>query len=157
MQAQVSKPRKKKHPAIIYLSMYPALKLRRDKLKEELLMIRQNATRATSRMTAVRMSGTGKKDGMANAAIKAVDVEKRLEHIIGVIEAELDFRLQLIEELENEWEKTLLTMRYINGIDWEGKDSILTKIPFERSRMYEIHGEALEHFWEIFNIRKSPD
>lgn len=154
MQAQVSKPRKKKHPAIIYLKMYPALKLRRKKLKEELLMIRQNATRATSRMTAERMSGTGKKDGMANAAIKAVEVEKRLEHLIDVIKEELDFRLQLIEELEDEWEKTILTLRYISGLDW---DDILPQIPYERSTMYEIHGEALEHFWEIFKIRKSPD
>ena len=79
MQAQLSKPRKKKHPAILYLKQYPALKLRRKKLKEELYMIRQNATRGTSRVTAERMSGTGQKDGMANAAIKAVDVEKRLE------------------------------------------------------------------------------
>ena len=74
--------RKPKHPAIVYLRQYAAMKLRRDDLKEELLMIRQNATRATSRYTAERMSGTGRKDGMANAAVKAVEVEERLKRVI---------------------------------------------------------------------------
>lgn len=146
MQTQVSKPRKK-HPAIVYLRKYTALKLRRDDLKDELAMIRQMATRATSRITAERISGTPNKDGMANAAIKAVAVEKKLETTINNIKEALDVRLWLIEQLKDEWEKTILTERYINGRGWE---DILARIPFERSSMFEIHGEALEHFWEIY-------
>ena len=146
MQTQVSKPRKK-HPAIVYLRKYTALKLRRDDLKDELALIRQNASRATSRITAERISGTYKKDGMANAAIKAVEVEKKLETTINSINEALAVRLWLIEQMKDEWEKTILTERYINGRGWE---DILARIPFERSAMFEIHGEALEHFWEIY-------
>lgn len=55
--------RKPKHPALVYLRQYAAMKLRRDDLNEELLSIRQNATRATSRYTAERMSGNGRIKG----------------------------------------------------------------------------------------------
>ncbi len=146
MQEQAPKPRKPKHPAMIYLHSYVAMKIRRDDLKEELLMIRENATRATSRYTAERMSGTGKKDGMANAAIKAVEVEERLVRTIADIEDALNIRLRFIEQLQEEWEKVILTERYINGRDW---DDILKRLPFERTAMFELHGRALQHFWDI--------
>lgn len=141
-------PRKPKHPAIVYLRQYAAMKLRRDDLKEELMMIRQNATRATGRYSAERMSGTGKKDGMANAAVRAVEVEQRLERCIRNIEEALEIRVWLIEQMKDEWEKTILTERYINGRGW---DEILMRIPFERASAFRMHGRALEHFWEIYN------
>lgn len=140
-------PKKTKHPAIVYLRQYTALKLRRDDLKEELLMIRQNATRATSRYTAERMSGTGKHDGMANAAVRAVEVEQKLERCILNIQDALDIRVWLIEQMKDEWEKTILTERYINGRGW---DEIHTRFPFERASIFRLHGRALEHFWEIY-------
>lgn len=140
--------RKPKHPAIVYLRQYKALKLRRDDLKEELLSIRQNATRATSRYTAERMSGTGKKDGMANAAVRAVEVEERLQRVIANIEEALDARVWLIEQMKDEWEKTILIERYINGRGW---DEIQNRFPFERASIFRLHGRALEHFWEIYN------
>lgn len=139
--------RKPKHPAIVYLRQYAAMKLRRDDLKEELFMIRQNATRATGRYTAERMSGTGKKDGMANAAVRAVEVEQNVERCIRNIEEALSIRVWLIEQMKDEWEKTVLTERYINGRGW---DEILKKIPFERTYMFKLHGYALQHFWEIY-------
>lgn len=141
-------PRKPKHPAIIYLRQYAAMKLRRDDLKEELLSIRENATRATSRYTAERMSGTGRKDGMANAAVRAVEVEQKLERCIHNIQEALDIRVWLIEQMQDEWEKTILTERYINGRGW---DEIQMRFPFERASIFRLHGRALEHFWEIYN------
>ena len=139
--------RKPKHPAIVYLRQYAAMKLRRDDLKEELLSIRENATRATSRYTAERMSGTGKKDGMANAAVKAVEVEQKVERCIRNIEEALNIRVWLIEQMKDEWEKTILTERYINGRGW---DEIQKRFPFERASIFRLHGRALEHFWEIY-------
>lgn len=140
-------PRKPKHPAIVYLRQYAAMKLRRDDLKEELLSIRENATRATSRYTAERMSGTGKKDGMANAAVRAVEVEQKVERCIRNIEEALNVRVWLIEQMQDEWEKTILTERYINGRGW---DEIQNRFPFERASIFRLHGRALEHFWEIY-------
>lgn len=149
MQEQTQKPKGKKsypHPAKIYLKKYAAMKLRYDDLQEELLLIRQKATRATSRMTAERVSGTPMKDGMANAAIKAVETERKLDCTLRNLKEGLAHRSWVIEQMDDEWEKTILTERYIKGLDW---DEILPRIPYERSSMYELHGKALNHFWEI--------
>lgn len=139
--------RKPKHPAIVYLRQYSALKLRRDDLKEELLAIRENATRATSRMTAERVSGTGARDSMANAAVKAVEVERRLNTTIRNLEEALGMRVWLIEQLKDEREKTLLTERYISGRSWE---EIQSRMFLGRTAVFKLHGYALQHFWEIY-------
>lgn len=140
-------PRKPKHPAIVYLRQYAAMKLRRDDLKEELLSIRENATRATSRYTAERMSGTGKKDGMANAAVRAVEVEQKVERCIRNIEEALAIRVWIIEQMQDEREKTLLTERYISGRSWE---DIQNRLFLGRTAVFKLHGYALQHFWEIY-------
>lgn len=149
MQELTQKPKGQKrypHPAKLYLKKYAAMKLRYDDLHEELLLIRQKATRATSRMTAERVSGTPMKDGMANAAIKAVEAEKKMVRTLQAMMISLNHRVEVIEQMEDEWEKTILTEKYIKDHDW---DEVLARIPYERSRMHEIHGAALNHFWEI--------
>lgn len=147
MQELEQKERKKQpHPAKIYLKKYASMKLRYEDLQEELLLIRQMATRVTSRMDAERVSGTSAKDSMANAAIKAVEAEKKLSRTVQALWVRLSQRVDVIEQMEDDWEKTVLIERYIKGCEW---DEILQRIPYERSRMYEIHGEALNHFWEI--------
>ena len=75
-----------------------------------------------------------------------MEVERKLAKTIMAIEEGLDHRVWVIEQMEDEWEKTILTDRYIKGIGW---DEILTRIPFERSAMFKLHGNALNHFWEI--------
>lgn len=146
MQEQATKPKKQKHPAIIYLRQYAAMKLRRDDLKEELLSIRERATSTTAQLSDERVSGSGAKDKIGTAAVQAVDVEARLEKIIRNLDEALSMRVWLIEQMQSEWEKTILTERYINGREWE---DILNRIPFERTYMFKLHGYALQHFWEV--------
>lgn len=147
MGEQQTKPKKQKHPAIIYLSQYAAMKLRRDDLKEELLSIRERATSTTAQLSDERVSSSGAKDKIGNAAVQAVDVESQLERIIAHLDEALSIRLWLIDQLQNEWEKAVLTERYINGRGW---DDIQRRIPYERTRMLEIHGRALENFWKKY-------
>ena len=139
--------RKPKHPAIIYLRQYADMKLRLDDLKEELLMIRENATRATGRYTAERMSGTSSHDSMANAAVRAVEVERKLERCIHNIQEALDIRVGIIEQMKDEREKTLLTEMYINN---RSPEEIQSRMFISRATLWRIHGYALEHFWEIY-------
>ena len=153
MNTQNDKP-KPKHPAIIYLRQYAYLKLRRDDLRDELREIRENATRATSRMTAERVSGTSARDGMANAAVKAVGVEKRLETTIRNLEEALNMRVWLIEQMKDEREKTLLTERYISGRSWE---EIQSRLFLGRTAVFKLHGYALQHFWEIYSRQNEKE
>lgn len=141
------KQKKQTHPAKVYLSAYPAMKKRLEDLKEELEYIRETATRATSKLTAERVSGTSMKDGMANAVIKGIETEERLQRTINNLSEALTVRLMLIEELEDEWEKLILTERYINGKSW---DSVLKRIPYAKVQTFKIHGHALNHFWDIY-------
>lgn len=148
------KQRKPKHPAMVYLAAYPAMKRRLEDLKEELEYIRETATRSTSRITAERVSGTSMKDGMANAVIKGIETKERLERTINNLSEALTVRLMLIEEMADEWEKLVLTERYINGRSW---NNVFRRIPYERAKVFMIHGEALEHFWEIYQKHQSVD
>lgn len=148
------KQKKQTHPAKVYLSAYPAMKKRLEDLKEELEYIRETATRATSKLTAERVSGTSMKDGMANAVIKGIETEERLQRTINNLSEALTVRLMLIEELEDEWEKLILTERYINGRGW---NQINKRIPYEQTRVFEIHGHALNNFWTIFQKHKRAE
>jgi hypothetical protein len=148
------KQKKQTHPAKVYLSAYPAMKKRLEDLKEELEYIRETATRATSKLTAERVSGTSMKDGMANAVIKGIETEERLQRTINNLSEALTVRLMLIEELEDEWEKLILTERYINGKGW---NQINKRIPYEQTRVFEIHGHALNNFWTIFQKNKRAE
>lgn len=151
---QENKQRKPKHPAMVYLAAYPAMKRRLEDLKEELEYIRETATRATSKLTAERVSGTSMKDGMANAVIKGIETEERLQRTINNLSEALTVRLMLIEEMQDEWEKLVLTERYINGRSW---NNVFRRIPYERAKVFMIHGQALEHFWEIYQKHQSVD
>ena len=94
------------------------------------------------------------KDGMANAVIKGIETEERLQRTINNLSEALTVRLMLIEEMEDEWEKLILTERYINGRSW---NNIFRRIPYERAKVFIIHGEALEHFWGIYQKHQSVD
>lgn len=135
------------HPAKVYLRQYADMKLRRDDLRDELQSIRENATRATSRLTAERVSGTSARDGMANAVIKAVEAEKRLESLILHISEALDIRTALMEAMTNEREKTLLTEFYIMG---HSVKEIQKRMFISRSTFWRVHDCALDHFWSVY-------
>lgn len=152
MQMNTRRPR---HPAIIYLGEYKAIKQRISCLQNELDDIRENATRATSRITAERISGTPMKDGMANAAVRAVDVERRMEILIEHQRECLDMRLFLIEQMENESEKLVLTLRYVRCLRW---DEISRQMHYGQTATYELHGRALQSFWKVYQKNnKSPE
>lgn len=148
------KNRKPKHPAMVYLAAYPAMKNRLEDLQDELLYIRAAATRTTSRLTADKVNSTPSQDSMANAIIKGIETEERLQRTINNLSEALTVRLMLIEEMEDEWEKLVLTERYINGRSW---NNVFKRIPYERAKIFMIHGQALEHFWEIYQKHQTVD
>ena len=84
MQFSAKKPR---HPAIIYLGEYRAKQKRIEALREELENIRELASNVTVRADADRVTGSKARDSMANHAIRAVDVERRLDVTIAHLQA----------------------------------------------------------------------
>lgn len=129
------------NPVKRYLMEYRALAKRRDALLDELDRLREATQRATGRISAVRLSGTPNHGGTEDAMLRVVDAEARLSQVIGHIGESLTVRLALIERLTDERQKTLLTLRYINGWDWE---RIGHEMHYERTQVFEIHGQALK-------------
>jgi RNA polymerase sigma factor (sigma-70 family) len=48
-----------------------------------------------------------------------------------------------IEEMNDERERTILTLRYIKGLKWE---EIAVQLHVERAQVHRIHAKALKHF-----------
>lgn len=149
MQTTARKPR---HPAIIYLGEYYAKQKRIDALKEELENIRDIATNVTVRADADRVSGSKARDSMANHAVRAVDVERRLDTTIAHLQECLDMRLWLIEQMEDEDEKLVLTYRYINCMPWE---AVQRKMHYGATATFELHGRALQSFWKVYQMTQN--
>ena len=128
------------NPVKRYLMEYRALVSRRDALLRELERLRDATTRATGRIAAVRLSGTPGHGGNEDAMLRVVDGEARLQAVIDHVCEALVARLYVIEALTDERHKTLLTLRYINGLSWE---QIGYDMHYERTQVFEIHGQAL--------------
>lgn len=129
------------NPVKRYLMEYQALVCRRDALLWELERMRDATTRATGRITQTRLSGTANHGGNEDALLRVVDGEARLLMLIEHLCEALVARLAVLETLPDERHKTLLTLRYINGRSWE---QIGYDMHYERTQVFEIHGQALE-------------
>lgn len=146
--------RKPRHPARIYLGEYFAMQKRISALKEELENIRELATNVSVCADADRVTGSRARDTLANHAVHAVDVQRRLASTIAHLQECLDMRLFLIEQMDNEEEKLVLTYRYINCLPWE---AIQHRMHYGATATYELHGRALQHFWKIYQLAQRAE
>lgn len=115
--------------------------------KELLCQLREQATRATSRLSATRLSGTGRHDAMAGNAIRIVEAEERLEKIIADWAEALAVRVALLGMMEDPRERRLLELRYLHGASVE---DICVRLNMERMQVWRVQGSALEHFREVY-------
>ena len=129
------------NPIKRYLMEYQALCQRREALLGELQRLRDTATRATAILGGDRPSGSPNPAARENALLRLCDGEARLTELAGHLEEALAARLVLIEQLTDERQKTLLTLRYINGLGWE---SIGHRMHYERTQVFDIHHHALD-------------
>ena len=123
----------------------------------------ERATRATSSMTATRMSGTPMHDGMANAVLEMVRLKDYATEHLGGYDGKLDFlledlarladagreRLELIARLKSEQQKRLLFLRYICGMRWE---SMAREMGYSVDNLYKLHGRALAEANRIYRM-----
>lgn len=137
---------KTRHPASVYLSEYTEIRARIDSLQETLADLRSMAQRAAPQLFGDRVKTTRKTSRVEDSILRIEETER---HILSSIEhlAEcLDMRLWLIEQLDDEREKLLLTLRYIQGLSFT---KISMKMNYGESQTYLIHQHALDNLWEI--------
>lgn len=129
------------NPAKRYLMEYQSLVKRRDALLDELDRLHDANQRATSRLTATRLSGTGGHGSFEDGAIRVVDAEGALNAVILNIDCCLAERLGVIDRVPDMQQRLVLTLRYIKGMSWE---DIAKEIFRTESLVFEIHGHALQ-------------
>lgn len=129
------------NPAKRFLRGYRALLIRRESLMREIDRRRENATGTTVRLKPITVTGgNGAYDRMAEDVARIVDAEEAVSDTLQEIGHRLKEILAAIESVPDEMEKTVLTLRYIEGLDWV---SISEKIGYEISNTYILHGRAL--------------
>lgn len=128
------------NPAKRFLRGYRALLVRRDSLAREIERRLESATGTTVRLKEISVQSGGAYDRMAEDVARIVDAEGTLNEALKEIDKRLREILQAIESVPDEMQKTVLTLRYIEGLDWI---SIQGRIGYEERQTFVIHGRAL--------------
>lgn len=131
------------NPAKRFLHGYRAMIIRQESLLREIERRRESATGTTVRLKAdIVKGGGGAYDRMAEDVARIVDTEEELTEEIAEIGKRLKEILDAINAVPDEMQKTVLTLRYIEGLDWL---AISERISYEISNTYILHGKALVH------------
>jgi DNA-directed RNA polymerase specialized sigma24 family protein len=132
------------NPAKTYLKRYRALLIQRDSLQRSIEAAYGRAYSCTQRLRPVRVQGGGSVyDRMAEDVARISDETEQLKAAKERAEAALAEILAAIQAVPDEMQKTVLMLRYVEGLDWI---SISERIGYEISNTYILHGRAL---WSV--------
>lgn len=131
---------KKPNPAKTFLRGYRALILRRQALFREIERLRESLTGTTVQLKPDVVSTSGAGDRMGDTVARIVDAEEALRPALAEIARQIADIMSAIESVPDEMQKTVLTLRYIEGRDWI---SISERIGYEERYTFTIHGRAL--------------
>ena len=129
------------NPAKEALRRYIPMLKRRDALTEEIEDHYSRAYSCTARLNPYRATGGGAAyDRMAEDICRAADAKQQLAAKIAELNAAMQRVLVLIDIPTDERQKTVLTLRYVNGLTWE---EIQERMGYERTQTLCLHGRAL--------------
>lgn len=123
-----------------YLEQVREMERRIEIKHEQILHLKELATKATSSIEAVRTGGTYKRSKMANAVDEMVDIERTLERDIERLNRLYKEVCGIIVKIDNESCRELLTLRYLCNKKWE---DIAEKMHFDTRSVYRLHSKAL--------------
>ena len=126
------------------LRQYTDVDRRISELYDEVSRLKALSTRATSRWSATRSSGTGNHSNVETAMISVIDLEAQLDSEIDRLNA-MRYRIQsAINKMDDERLKRILEMRYIRRKSWE---AITIAMGLQDRQSYYLHAVALEKFY----------
>ena len=132
------------NPAKTYLRRYRALVVQRDSLQRSIDAAYDRAYSCTQRIKPVHVQGGGGvNDRMAEDVARITDATEQLRDAKAKVDAALGEILTAINAVPDEMQKTVLMLRYVEGLDWI---SLADKIGYEISNTYILHGRAL---WSV--------
>ena len=129
------------NPAKTYLRRYRALVVQRDSLQRSINAAYDRAVSCTVRLKPVHVQGSGAVyDRMAEDVARITDETEKLREAKAKVDAALGEILTAINAVPDEMQKTVLMLRYVEGLDWI---SIAERIGYEERQTFIIHGRAL--------------
>ena len=134
--------RRPEHPARAFLRRYRTMCIRQDALLRAIDEAHDRAMSCTVRLKSIHVSGgSGAYDRTAEDVVHMVDAETQLWTNLQILRCSLAEVLAAIDAVQDEAQKTVLTLRYINGDGWP---AIQEYMQYERTQVYVIHGWALQ-------------
>ncbi len=129
------------NPAKTYLKRYRACIYRVKSLERAIDEATARATSITVRLKPISVqNGNTVYDQMAEEVCKIADITVELREEAEKAWEVLAEILKAIDAVPDEMQKTVLTLRYIEGLNWM---QIAEKIGYEISNTYILHGRAL--------------
>lgn len=133
--------KRKENPAKVFLLQYMALSGRVDALTRAINDAMERAWNTGVSIKEIKvLSSPAEHDPMARDICNAIDATETLYEYRSKAEAALREILTAIDSIQDERQKLLLTLRYINGLSFK---DIKGKMHYEETQIFVIHGRAL--------------
>ena len=125
-----------------YLSQAMYIDQRINSKLEQVMTLRETATKATATLTDMPRSDSPNLQSMENTIVKIVDLENEINRDIDrLVDLKAEVR-QLIAALENPEQQLILELRYLCFKQWS---TIMEEMGISETSVYRIHGEALKN------------
>ena len=144
--------RRPENPAKAFLSRYKYLCIQQESLQRSIQAAQDRALSCTVRLKPIHtQGGGGAYDRLAEDIASKLDAEEQLSLDLGEISKALADIRAAINSLQSEAQKTVLMLRYIEGLDWQ---DVQEKIGYERAQTYIIHGRALRNVMKWMEVKR---
>lgn len=133
--------KRKENPAKLFLLQYISLSGRVDALTRAINDAMERAWNTGVSIKEIKvLSSPAEHDPMARDICDAVDATETLREYKAKADAVLRDILTAIDSVQDERQKLLLTLRYINGLNFK---DIKESMHYEETQIFVIHGRAL--------------
>lgn len=125
-----------------YLSQVMHIDQRINSKLEQVVKLRESATKATATLSDMPRSDSQSMQTMENKICKIVDLEREIN---ADIDALVDLKAQarrVISQLKNPDQQLVLELRYLCYRSWT---DIMNELGVSETSVYRIHGEALKN------------
>lgn len=129
-----------------WLSEYRDLCCRRDALMDELDTLRASTLRAAGHLSVAHVQRLPAHGSFEERSLELIEAQNRLKQLVEHISESLAVRLALIEQLSDERFRLVLTLRYVNGLEWFKVEHAMH---YERRQVFYFHAEALKEVGKL--------
>lgn len=124
-----------------YLSQAMYIDQRIDSKLEQIMKLRESASKATATLSDMPRPDSPNVQSMEETIVKIVDLEREINRDIdALVDLKAESR-KVISKLDNPEQQLILEMRYLCYKSWA---EIAEDLSFSESNVYKIHGEALK-------------